>query len=277
MSTPQANILDYPELKDVVCVITGAGGGIGQQIARDLARSGAKLMLLEASEAACGAIRAELQGAGVTCDWAVLDVTDAEALKKAAAQSLASLGPCRVLVNTVAISGRPDGLMELSLDRWERQISVNLTSYFAASQIYARQMRDAGAGGSIVHLGSLAGSAVQAQSGAYSVCKSGVAMLSRVMSREWGEFGIRSNVVSPAMVRTQMSECFYSQPGVLEAREQMVPLGQVAGPKEISDAVLFLASPRSAYITGQELLVDGGVSQMLMSLFPGQSARPAAQ
>ncbi len=265
--------MQWPEFKGMTCVVTGAGGGIGRRISLDLARAGAKLMLLDASEERCQATRQEAQSMGASCEAAVLDLTNRAALQEAAAQSAAAFGAARVLISTIAISGRPDALIDLDLAKWQRQIDVNLTSYFSTAQVFAHQMRDAG-GGSIVHVGSLAGQFPQPNSGAYSTCKAGVAMLSRVMALEWGAYNIRSNVVSPAMVRTPLSERLYQDPDVLARRTAMVPLGHVSDPEQISQAVMFLASERANYVTGQDLLVDGGLSQKLMGLMPVPAAKP---
>jgi NAD(P)-dependent dehydrogenase (short-subunit alcohol dehydrogenase family) len=100
------------------------------------------------------------------------------------------------------------------------------------------------------------------------VSKAGVAKLSRQIAFEWGPRGVRSNTVSPGLVRTPMSEAFYQAPGVLERREAVVPLRRVATPADIADVVVFLASDRARYVTGQEVVVDGGFAQTLMSHVP---------
>lgn len=260
-------------MKGLVCVVTGAGGGIGRRISLDLARVGARLMLIDASDPACRAVRQEAEALGANCESAVIDLTDRAAVERTATLSQSALGLCRVLVNTIAISGRPDPLIDLDAAKWDRQIGVNLTSYLTTAQLFGRQMREAG-GGSMVHVSSLAGHTPQPNSGAYSVCKAGVAMLSRVLSLELGPYGIRSNVVSPALVRTPLSEKFYQDADLLARREKVVPLRRISDPSHISQAVLFLASERSSYVTGQDLLVDGGISQTLMGLLPLPAPKP---
>jgi NAD(P)-dependent dehydrogenase (short-subunit alcohol dehydrogenase family) len=119
-----------------------------------------------------------------------------------------------------------------------------------------------------VHIASISASQPQAFSGAYSPSKAAVAMLSRQLAFEWGPRGVRSNVVSPGLVRTPLSEEFYQTSSVLRRREEVVPVRRIGSPKDIADAAVFLSSERASYINGQEIVVDGGLSQTLMSHVP---------
>ena len=168
-----------------------------------------------------------------------------------------------------AVSGllRPGSLATLPLDDWNLLLSVNLTGYLLCAQAFGKAMIERGRG-AIVHTASIAGSEPQAFSGAYSVSKAGVLMLSRQLAVEWGPRGVRSNVLSPALVRTPMSEQFYQDATVLERREAAIPLGRVGTPEDMAQVVLFLASDRAGYVNGQEIIVGGGFEQMLMSLIP---------
>jgi NAD(P)-dependent dehydrogenase (short-subunit alcohol dehydrogenase family) len=194
------------------------------------------------------------------------DTTSAESVAAASETIERALGPCDVLVNTAAVL-RPGGLDTLSLAEWNAVLAVNLTGYFLCAQVFGRQMRALGRG-SLVHIASIAGSHAQGRSGAYSVSKAGVVMLSRQLASEWGPLGIRSNVVSPGMVITPMSQSFYDTPGVTERRAAVTPARRVGMPQDIAEAVLFLASDRSSYVTGDEITVDGGYVRTLMNLVP---------
>jgi glucose 1-dehydrogenase len=108
----------------------------------------------------------------------------------------------------------------------------------------------------------------QPRSGAYSASKAGVAILSRQLALEWGPSGIRSNVVSPGLIRTPLSEAFYQAPGVSERRAAMVPSRRVGTPEDIADVVLYLASDRAGYVNGADVAVDGGFAAVLMETVP---------
>jgi len=255
---------DWLGLAGRVCVVTGGGGGIGRAVAVNLARAGALVAAIDRDETGLSRTRDELHGNRhviAPCDITSRDsiVATAEAIKK-------TLGPCQVLANAAALL-RPGSLDTLSLAEWNAVLSVNLTGYFLCAQIFGSQMR-AQKRGSLVHVASIAGSHAQGKSGAYSVSKAGVIMLSRQLASEWGPDGVRSNVVSPGMVITPMSQAFYDTPGVTERRSAVTPLRRVGMPQDIADAVTFLASDRSSYVNGDEIIVDGGYTRTIMNLVP---------
>jgi NAD(P)-dependent dehydrogenase (short-subunit alcohol dehydrogenase family) len=257
---------DWLGLSGRVCVVTGGGGGIGRATALSFAKAGARVAAIDRDERGLEVTQTELRKLGdghvvVTCD-----TTSEESVTAASEKIEKSLGPCSVLVNTAAIL-RPGALDTLSLAEWNAVLAVNLTGYFLCAQAFGRQMRTLGRG-SLVHVASIAGSNAQGQSGAYSVSKAGAIMLSRQLANEWGPHGIRSNVVSPGMVITPMSQAFYDTPGVTERRSAVVPMRRVGMPQDMADAILFLASDRAGYVNGDEIMVDGGYANMLMNLVP---------
>ncbi len=257
---------DWLGLAGCVCVVTGGGGGVGRAVALSLARAGARVAAIDRDERGLEVTRAELRDLGCEYVIATCDTSNAESVTAASETIEKSLGPCSVLVNAAAVL-RPGALESLSLAEWNAVLSVNLTGYFLCAQIFGRQMRKLGRG-SLIHVASIAGSHAQAHSGAYSVSKAGVVMLSRQLASEWGPHGIRSNVVSPGMIITPMSQSFYDTPGVTERRTAVVPTRRIGMPQDIADAILFLASDRSSYVNGDEITVDGGYANMLMNLVP---------
>ena len=202
---------------------------------------------------------------GATAQTIACDVSDPAAVDAAAQASEAQSGKCDVLVNNAALL-RPGALDTLTLAEWNTLLSVNLGGYFLCAQVFGRQMK--GRGGSMVHVASVAGSHAQPVSGAYSVSKAGIIMLSRQIAIEWGPDGIRSNVVSPGLVETPLTEAIYATPGVRERREKSVPVRRIGRPQDIAEAALYLASPRAGYVNGDEIVVDGGFTRTVMSTIP---------
>lgn len=257
---------DWLGLRDKVCVVTGAASGIGRGIALAFAAAGAKVVALDREPDGCAQAADELKRQGATAMPLSCDVADPDQVAAAAAATLTAFGRCDVLVNAAGIL-RPGDIASVSLADWNTLMQVNLTGYLSCAQAFGRDMLARGAG-ALVHIASIAATHAQAFSGAYSASKAGVVMLSRQVAFEWGPRGVRSNVVSPGLVRTPMSEAFYQSPGVLERREAVVPLRRVGTPADIADVVLFLASDRARYVTGQEIVVDGGFAHTLMSHVP---------
>jgi glucose 1-dehydrogenase len=255
---------DWLGLGGRVCVVTGASGGIGRGVALELVRLGARVAVLDVrSPDETAKLAAELGGAALPI---VCDVTDPAAVAAAEAQVRAELGPCEVLVNNAGLS-RPAPIAEVTLEDWQFALGVNLTGAMLCAQAFGRGMRERGRG-AIVHTGSICGSQPLADAGSYSPSKSALLMFSRQLAAEWAADGVRSNVVSPGLVRTPMTEQTYRNEDFARRRAAAVPLGRVAGPDDMAGAIVFLASDRAAYVTGQEIVVDGGLSQTLMSSVP---------
>ena len=261
--TPTANFLG---LAGKVCVVTGGGSGIGRAIALAFGREGAVVAVLDRDEAAATAVAAEITALGAQADAIVCDVSDAASVAAAAERSAALLGPCHTLVNNAGIL-RGGSMAEMPLAEWSRVLAVNLTGCFIVAQAFGRQMLAQGRG-SVIHMASIAAAFPTGNAGAYSVAKAGVAMLSRQLAMEWAPQGVRSNAVCPGMTMTPLTVAAYTSPGQTEARNKAIPAGRIGLPEDIAEAVLFLASERSAYTNGAELTVDGGFTRNLMGLVP---------
>lgn len=249
-------------LQEKTVVITGAGGGIGQALSQAFAGQGARVVLLDRDLDRAEPLAQSLGGGAfaLTCDLA-----DPASVAQAAA-AVEAQGGADVLVNSAAIL-RPGALADVATADWSAMLAVNLTGYLTAAQAFGRGMRERRRG-ALVHIASIAGSQPQPLSGAYSASKAATVMMSRQLAAEWGPQGVRSNCVSPGLVLTPMSQAFYADPQIKARREAMVPLGRIAAPQDMADAALFLASDRASYVTGQDLVVDGGLSQTLMGLVP---------
>jgi len=250
-----------------VCVVTGGGGGIGAATARELARAGASVAALDRDGDMASSVAREIERSGGRAIGILADIGNPDSVAAAADQVAKELGPCRVLVNNAAIRHR-NPLIGIDLETWNRVLAVNLTGALLCTQAFGAQMIATGQGGSLIHVASLVGHYPQTGSGAYCVSKAGMIMLSRALTVELAEHQIRSNVVSPGMTRTPANEGAYRNPEVATARARITPAGRVGVPDDMANAIAFLASDRSNYINGKEIVVDGGMESTLMNNVP---------
>ncbi|MDF0544317.1 SDR family oxidoreductase [Sphingobium sp. H39-3-25] len=250
-------------LSDKLCVVTGGGSGIGRSICIALAGEGARVAVLDRDEAMASETLEQLGAARGSSMSLACDVTNSQSVEAAQATIVATAGHPDILVNNAGRLQR-GALADLSIADWNDLLSVNLTGYLICSQIFGRAMLDSGSG-SLVHVGSISAKQAIPFSGAYSVSKAAVTMLSTQLALEWGPRGVRSNVVHPGFIRTPLSQAAYDKPEVTAARASLVPTRRIGEPEDVTAAVLYLASPLSSYVNGAELMIDGGLSRNLMA------------
>lgn len=253
---------DWLGLAGRSAAVTGAGSGIGQGCALALARAGVTVWALDRDETALATTAEQAAAEGLALKGIACDVTDADSVSAAAT----SAGAVDILVNAAGI-GRAAALLDVSPADWQRVLDINLTGYLTTTQAFAPAMVTRGSG-SLVHVASISSRNPQPGSGAYSASKAGVALLSQQLAYELGPSGVRSNTVSPGLVRTPMTEAYYQAPGVAERRDAAIPLRRVARADDIADVVVFLASDRARYVTGADITVDGGFATTLMGTVP---------
>ncbi len=243
-------------------VITGAGGGIGKAVALELSAVGVTCVVLDRAQELVTATVSEITQAGNKAIGAVCDVTDEAAIATVAE----SVKNCDILVNVAGLV-RPGALAELATAEWDALLKVNLTGYFLMARAFTPHLIASGHG-AMVHIASISSTNPQGSSGAYSVSKAGVVIMSKQLAFELGPQGVRSNTVSPGLVRTPMTEAYYQVGDVAERRDAAIPIRRVAKPEDIADVVTFLASDRARYVTGADIVTDGGFAQTLMSSVP---------
>ena len=256
-----------------ICVVTGGGSGIGRGIALALASDGATVAVLDRNEPGARETLDLLTQAGAKGIALGCDVSDEASVEAACATVRDRFGDAQVLVNNAGII-RPGALADLPVAEWNALLAVNLTGYFICAQVFGRAMLAKGEG-AVVHVASVASQQATPFAGAYSVAKAGVTMLSHLLSVEWGPRGVRSNAVHPGLIYTPLSQSAYNGPGVRERRAEAVPSRRIGEPDDIAQAVLFLASPRSSYVNGAELTVDGGFSRNIMTFVPRSGYEPS--
>ena len=253
---------DWLGLSGRAAVVTGAGGGIGKAIALELSANGVHCNVLDRAGELVEASVAEIKARGGSAMGFVCDVTNEDEVTSVAN----SINNCDVLVNAAGLV-RPGALADLTTSEWNDLLNVNLTGYFLMAREFTPHLVASG-NGSMIHVASISSTNPQGSSGAYSVSKAGVVIMSKQLAFELGSKGVRSNTVSPGLVRTPMTEAYYQVGDVAQRRDAAVPVGRVAKPADIADVVTFLASDRARYITGADIVADGGFSQTLMSSVP---------
>lgn len=254
------------ELEGRVCVVTGAASGIGATLAQRLTQVGAKVAMLDRDAQGLTRLQTELLAQGAEVLAVPCDIGVADQVQEAAHRVQAQWGAADALINNAGLL-RAGALDEVSLADWNAVLAVNLTGYLLCARAFGAAMRAAGQG-SIVNVASISGLFPQSGSGAYSASKAGVLQLSRQFAVEWGPQGVRSNAICPGMIRTALSAKFYEEPGFEAKRAAVTASRRIGEPQDIADVAIFLASPRSGYVNGAELLVDGGMSCMLMDMVP---------
>ena len=265
---------NWLNLEGEVCVVTGALGGMGVEICREFARNGANVVLLDLDEEKVRTAAAGLSDEfGIHAEGYRMDATNEEEVQAAVDATIRDFGHVDALVNTAGIL-RFSPMEDLALSDWEAVIRVNLTGTFIASQRFGREMIRQGAG-RLVHISTAASYQPEPFPGVYSSTKAGVNMMSKMMAAEWGPYGVRSNCVCPCFVKTPMSANFYSDPEVERSRSRLIATRRIGEVTDIANAVMFLASTRSDFTTGAEIMVDGGFSNMMGDLTAKPGGRRA--
>lgn len=245
-------------------VVTGAGNGIGAVIAACAAKEGYRVAVWDIDGARAESVARDI---GAACVASAVDVSD-EAAVEAAVAALPEAP--ELLVNNAGVV-RFGPLLDLALPDWQDAVRINLTGTFLVGRTVARRMVAAG-GGSIVNMASVNGIAAAPNAGAYSATKAGVLMLTEHMALEWAPWGIRVNCVAPGLINAGMSDAIYADVEVRRVREGAVPLGRLGSAEDVASTVLFLASDKAGYITGQSIAVDGGLVKSALASLPRPKA-----
>lgn len=243
-------------LEGKVALITGATRGIGKGIATKFAEQGANVAFTYASsEAKAKAIEAELIEMGVKAKAYKSDAADFEAAQELVAEVVKEFGTVDVLVNNAGIT-KDTLMMRMTEDQWDDVINTNLKSVFNMSKAVLRTMLKARSG-SIINMSSVVGRKGNAGQANYAASKAGILGFSKSLALELGSRNIRSNTVCPGFIETEMTEVL--DPEVVKGWRDAIPLKRGGTPEDVANTCLYLASDLSAYVTGQEINVDGGM------------------
>jgi len=254
-----------------IAIVTGGASGIGAETARAFARHGAKVLLTDSNAAMGKSVAKEISDSGGTATFSVQDVCDEVLWATIVAQAEQQYGRLDILCNIAGISGRDPKmniqtsltagprLTEQTLEQWNRVMEVNATGVFLGTKAAVPAMQRAG-GGSIINISSICGIIGSHANAAYHASKGAVRIFSKAAAIQYAPDKIRVNSVHPGFVDTPMTKPGHSNPEVARKRLEATPLGRFGTPADIAAGCLYLASDEASWVTGSELIIDGGMT-----------------
>jgi NAD(P)-dependent dehydrogenase (short-subunit alcohol dehydrogenase family) len=249
---------DLFDLSGRVAVVTGTSRGLGQYMARALAKAGADLVLTSRDANRLAPFEAEIRALGRRSISVELDVRRHDSIAKAVAAAEAAFGHLDILVNNAGCNVRKPAI-DVTWNDWNLILETNLRGSFFVAQAVARGMI-ARHYGRIINIGSVTTVAGYAGLAPYGASRGGVKQLTMSLADDWGQFGITVNCLAPGWFRTEQNKVLYENKEWVEYLCDRIPVKRPGQPQDLDSAVVFLAAESSRYITGQTLLVDGGIS-----------------
>ena len=251
-------IHNFFDLSGRTALVTGTSRGLGQYLARALARAGADIAMTSRNEASLSDFEHEIQALGRRTCAASLDVRDVASIGAVVASLEKQLGPIDILVNNAGCNIRKPAL-DVTLEDWNTILDTNLRGSFFVAQAVAAGMVKRGYG-RIINIGSVTAVAGYAGLAPYGASRGGIRQLTMSLADDWGRFGVTVNCLAPGWFKTAQNRVLYENEAWVEYLRDRIPLKRPGSPDDLDGAVVFLASEASRYVTGQTLLVDGGIS-----------------
>ena len=246
------------DLTGQVAIVTGTSRGLGQYFARALAKAGADIVLTSRKRETLAEFAREIEALGRRVLALDLDVRDEDSIRRMAADAEAAFGQIAILVNNAGCNIRKPAL-EVTWDNWNQILETNLRGTFFVSQAIARGMIAHGYG-RIINIGSVTSVFGYAGLAPYGASRGGVRQLTMSLADDWGTFGVTVNCLAPGWFKTEQNKALYENQEWVDYLTDRIPVKRPGEPQDLDGAVVFLASEASRYITGQTLLVDGGIS-----------------
>ncbi len=260
------------DLTGKVAIITGASRGLGQTFARALARAGADLVITSRTIESLQAFQKEIEAAGRRVVPLALDVRDEASIRRMVGDAAKAYPRLDILVNNAGCNVRKKAV-DVTWDDWNLILDTNLRGAFFVAQSVAREMIPHGRG-RIINIGSVTSVMGYAGLGPYGASRGGIRQLTMSLAADWGPHGITVNCLAPGWFKTDQNKVMYEDPGWVSYLVERIPLGRPGRPEDLAGPVVFLASDASEYITGQTLLVDGGISTGALRALPKELLAP---
>ena len=258
------------DLTGKVAIVTGTSRGLGQYFARALARAGADLVITSRHVESLTPFRAEIEALGRRAVPLALDVRDYDSIQRMVEGALAAYGKIDILVNNAGCNVRKPAL-EITWDDWNLVLDTNLRGTFFVAQAVARHMIPRRYG-RIINIGSVTAVMGYAGLGPYCASRGGVKQLTMSLADDWGPHGITVNCLAPGWFKTAQTAVMYQDEEWVAYLTDRIPLKRPGQPHDLDGAIVFLASDASAYITGQTILVDGGISTGAVRAMPRKTS-----
>jgi NAD(P)-dependent dehydrogenase (short-subunit alcohol dehydrogenase family) len=246
------------DLSGQVALVTGASRGLGQYFGRALARAGSDLIITSRKREDLSAFVTEVEAMGRKAVPLALDVRDHGSIQRMAEEAQAAFGQIHILVNNAGCNVRKPAL-EVTWEDWNLILDTNLRGSFFVAQAIARGMIPHRYG-RIINIGSVTSVAGYAGLGPYTASRGGIRQLTMSLADDWGKHGVTVNCLAPGWFKTAQNRVMYEDEGWVEYLTERIPLKRPGEPHDLDGAIVFLASEASRYVTGQTLLVDGGIS-----------------
>ena len=250
---------DIFSLQNKIAIVTGASKGIGASIAHGFARAGAAVVVSSRRQDAVDAVAEEIRGTGGNAIGVSAHMGEPAQIQHLVDATIARFGAVDILVNNAAINPTFGLVVDADMGVFQKMLDVNVKGYLLAIQKCAPLMRQRG-GGSIINLASTAGLQPAPGLGLYSITKSVVIMMTRLLAKELGPDKIRVNAIAPGVIKTKFSQVLWNTPEIYERTASSAALRRIGMPDELIGTALYLASDASSFTTGETIVVDGGVN-----------------